>query len=513
MKIIYTFLLLLLVSSGLQAQIFPPANCFNNDYQLELSVSGNQSTCNDSFFLSTSYTGSPLIYWTDGYIGDSRWITYPGVFQAFAFDSLGCSDTTEQIYVDVNISVAYAASASFQYSFCDGDSLQLYGSANGIPQWNNGQTGSTVYATATGTYFFTATDPNGCSVTSNSIQVTEIARPQVTLSVTGDTSICSGSSILISAASPTAIYWLGGWSSGNTFSANYSGDFYAYSYDQTGQCIGYSDTLSLTILEPYLDNLCYVSVDSASGKNQLNWFNTPAQRTVSYNLYRESNVFGSYTLMANVPFGTTSYIDMSSIPEQQPYRYYIAAIDSCGNENINAYSYIHGTIHLTSSLGVNGQNNLTWTPYFGNFQVLTYDIYRSNNFGPFVQISSISASFSSFSDLAPPAGNNRYFVGIQYPSCGTIPGSLARSNIVSNQATTGIGELANTSISIVGNPSDGIFTIQGLPSGQLLRIFNMQGQLVYQSVITENAQLLDIRSLDRGIYFLQAGTATRKILR
>ena len=515
MKTLYSLLVMLILSTTLPAQIFPPSSCYNNDFQLELSVTGNQITCNDSFFIAATSVGNPVVYWSDGFIGDSRWITYPGFYQAYAFDNFGCVDTTEGVFVDVNLNYATAASASFLYKFCEGDSLLLNGFAAGTPQWNNGLTGSSVYVNAPGIYNFTAVDPNGCTVVSNDVEVFMVQRPQPVLSTSGDIAICQGDSIVVSATGPGSINWVNAWGPGNTVTLTQTGYYYAYTFDSTGFCIGYSDTINLTVREPFLETLCFVTVDSATGKNMLLWNNTADEGTVSYNVYTESNVLGQYTLLGNVPFGTTGYIHTGSIPEQQPYRYYIAAVDTCGNENGNAMFYLHGTIHLTSSLGVNGQNNLNWSQYFGNFPVFTYEIFRSNNFGPFTQIASLSASFNSFSDIAPPAGNNRYFVGVQSPNCGNFSSNVARSNTVSNQATTGINTLDAASVKI--QPIEGglSYQISGLSGfeGVPMQLFSQDGKQLFSGTVMNEREIIDLGDYARGIYLLRIAGISFKLLR
>lgn len=514
MKKLYLFLSFFLTCTVTQAQLFPPGFCYNNDFQLELTVTGNQVTCNDSFLLSTSSIGFPQVFWSDGFFGDSRWITTPGVYQAYAYDINGCIDTTDAIQVDVNTNAVFAFSATFNYTFCEGDSLLLTSFSSGVPTWSDGQVGTDIYVTTPGFYSFTAIDPNGCLTTSNTIEAIQLQRPQISISQSGNATICLGDSIVISASGANNINWINGWSFNNNLTITQSGQYAAVALDSTGSCPGFSDTLTVIVREPYAETLCFVTVDSTTGKNQLLWNNTPDQGTSTYNVYTESNIFGQYTLLGSVPFGTTSFIDVNSVPEQQPYRYYIAAVDTCGNENSSAMFGIHGTIHLTSSLGVNGQNNLNWSQYIGIFPVLSYEIYRSNNFGPFVQISTISASFNSFSDLNPPAGNNRYFVGIQAPAgCGNGT-TVARSNMVSNQAT-GIAENEIRTWNVLSNPSKGLFEFNGLSdlTGEIITIYSVLGEIVHRSTIQNDWARIDLTNHAAGVYLANINGNTIRLIK
>lgn len=513
-KVITILCLLLMQQFSAIAQIWPPGFCYNDAYQLNFTVTGPQTTCNDSLFVSTSSVGQPNdIFWSDGYVGPDRWITYSGVYYAYAYDSTFCIDTTEILYVSVNDVFAYPYTSNFQNSFCEGSSTTLNASYGGIITWNTGQTGTTISINAPGDYSFTSIDQNGCTITSDTITITEIPVPEITINIIGDTVFCQGGSVTLEATGGPNLWWNVGT---NPAVITQSGTYFAYGYDSTGACYVQSENINVTALQPYTESLCIVSVDTLTSKNQLIWSPTPDQRIVSYNVYRESNVSGTYTLLGNVPFASAGlFTDLSGIPMQQAYTYYIASVDSCGAEDAYAFLYPHTTLHLTSSLGVNGENNLNWSPYITTFFVTSYDIYRSNNYGPFTSIATVSGSISSFSDLNPPAGNNRYFVGITSPnSCGNNGNSFARSNMVSNN-TTGIAENEIRTWNVLSNPSKGLFEFNGLRdlTGDVITIYNALGEIVHRSTIQNDWTRIDLTNQAAGIYLANINGNTVRLIK
>jgi hypothetical protein len=85
------------------------------------------------------------------------------------------------------------------------------------------------------------------------------------------------------------------------------------------------------------------------------WERTHGVGTASYNVYREGTVQGSYDLIGSVPFDDISlFVDLTSKPEQQQYKYKISAVDTCGNES--AKSNWHKTMLLQFAGSVGGVN-------------------------------------------------------------------------------------------------------------------------------------------------------------
>jgi len=186
--------------------------------------------------------------------------------------------------------------------------------------------------------------------------------------------------------------------------------------------------------------ICFIGVDFVTGKNKI--YINPMADTLSsrFIIYKESSA-NIFSLIDTLNYNTLEYLDVSSNPMSQSYRYKISVLDTCGNES--AKSNFHKTIHLTLSLGLNGEINLLWNNYEG-YQPSDYLIFRSINNGTMNQIGTLPGTNLTYTDLTPPAGILNYQVRALAPQCNIIPfaknaTNMLTSNII-NYNTTYIDE-------------------------------------------------------------------------
>ncbi len=277
---------------------------------------------------------------------------------------------------------------------------------------------------------------------------------------------------------------------------------------------GCSDSLyfTLTAPEPFdFEEICVLSVDSATGKNLVVWNKTPGQRTLEYRILKE-NAQGQFVQIGNQPYLNLSvFTDQSSNPQTQPDRYKIALLDSCGNSSDT--SDFHRTIHLQSNLGSSGEVNLSWTPYIGK-PVQSYEIWRWITSGNLVQIATVAASVNSYTDLNPPVASNVYYVvNAVFPSsCSPIAGKntafdISKSNIL-NQTGIGFNEnQALRNMRVYPNPNDGVFTVEfsKIDDIQSVSIIDGVGRVIRHIKTVDNTKiLLDLRNEPKGVYRINA---------
>lgn len=119
-------------------------------------------------------------------------------------DANTCTATSQ---VTVNVFTPPAASISpSSSSICPGDAVTLTASGGGTYLWNTGSTNAVITdsPTTNTTYTVTVTDGNGCTnSTTTSITVT----PAPTASISGATTVCSGSSITLTASGGGTYLW------------------------------------------------------------------------------------------------------------------------------------------------------------------------------------------------------------------------------------------------------------------------------------------------------------------
>lgn len=483
-------------------------SCYTN-YNLQFTTPKlSIDTCATQITVSVSYTGNPsYIIWNDGYIGKTRVIDFSGNFQVAAVDSVfGCADTTP--VMNVQLSDKFLSVSAFPYpgrniTLCKGQSLNLFATSNAPFQWNTGETATSISVNKSGKYFAKTTSGK-CRITSDTIYLNIISLDNLKIKAMGDTAFCLGDSVKLEASGGYNYNWTTGTRNKNTIYAKTSGEYYVTVNDSLYGCYFRSNSIYINTTTPTIQTLCIVVADSATGKNKLKW--TPANpgATAAYYVYRETSTFGTFNKIATItnPF-QSEYIDSASIPKQRPYTYYVSILDTCGNESAENRWYTHTTMHLTASLGVNGENNLNWTDYMGIYPISTYVIYRSNKNGPFTEIGSVAVTTRSYSDLTPPSGNNRYAIGFR-PDVACHSGSGSFSPGISNMVSFGILNTATNKAEepiLFPNPSLGLVQIQNLKgSNPKFTLYNIGGKILLEGRIDGGS--LDISHLASGQYLL-----------
>ncbi|HAG34081.1 MAG TPA: hypothetical protein DCL12_01875 [Cryomorphaceae bacterium] len=367
---------------------------------------------------------------------------------------------------------------------------------------------TTISSQGSGVITLTIFDANGCSVTINdtivqpdviNIQldtIVDVSCPQA-----GDGSI---QLTTIGGIMPYAFDWSNGDTIEDLLTVNEG--TYTISVTDFNGCV---DTATFEIMAPMpynFEEICMMTVDSLTGKNQVVWNKTPGQRTMEYQIFKETNVAGQYAQIGTVPYLNMSvFTDVNSVPQQQPDRYKIIAVDSCGNPSDT--SDLHRTIHLQSNFGSGGEVNLSWTDYEGR-SVQTYDIFRWVSSGNLVQIGSVSGATTTFSDLNPPVAPNVYYNvravfagGACAPAAGkTSSYESARSNIL-DQTGIGMPDLPWKGLArMFPNPTNSMVRIEVPESGFVVRVTNMLGQLIHETSVQESSVVLDLGHVAAGMY-------------
>ncbi|MBL4706488.1 MAG: hypothetical protein JKY54_18310, partial [Flavobacteriales bacterium] len=119
-------------------------------------------------------------------------------------DGSGCSDTGTEVLTNTG-SVTANASAS-NTSICTGDNVTLTATGGISYTWSTGQTTASFVDTPAGTttYNVTVIDASGCS---DNATITVTVNTNPTTTVTSDTTICAGESILLTANGGTTYFW------------------------------------------------------------------------------------------------------------------------------------------------------------------------------------------------------------------------------------------------------------------------------------------------------------------
>jgi PKD repeat protein len=262
--------------------------------------------------------------------------------------------------------------------------------------------------------------------------------------------------------------------------------------------------------------ICIVSV-TPEEHNQVIWEKQESGEIDSFYVYRESTQENIYEVIGSVAYGDSSvYTDESSNPQQRPYKYKLSARLISGEET--ALSNHHKTVHLTINEGPSGWN-LIWSPYEG-FLFNTYYIYRGFYADSLTLIDSISASFTSYTDINPPLGPLYYAIEIVREG-GCDPGKSdgydrSRSNTIFN-GELGLDDNSETGIGIYPNPAHDILYITlnegGHNANSEAKIYDVQGMpVLYQALVNEKSSI-SIINLKPGVYIVRVSNDHNLLIR
>lgn len=371
-------------------------------------------------------------------------------------------------------------------------------------------------------YTVMVTAPSGCSASDN----VAINVSPVTVNVGADKTASCGTQVQLGVTSTSytgtglKYKWIPATGLNNDTIANpvaLAGNItYTLTVTSPSGCTA-SDNVAISIIPLDKPAINYVGINEKN-KNIVAWTKPTTGKINSFNVYRETNVSNVFTKVGSVPFDSVSvFVDTISKPDVQSNKYKISILEACGNETL--LSDYHKTMHLSINKGINTIWNLIWEAYEG-YPVSTYNIYRGTTPSNIQIIGSLSGSNTQFSDYTAPAGYvfyqieainsagsavKRQFSSAVKSGMETIYSS--RSNIATNMSTD-IHQVADISdqFTVLPNPaSDKIKVIINCNGNESMKlnIYNIIGSLVTTDRLTQNEKLIDISSLENGVYFIE----------
>lgn len=297
-----------------------------------ISANGNTSFCQGGSVVLSAPAGYNYL-WSNGKTTQQITATSAGNYSVTVTNSSGCSATSSVQSINVSTSPIATITASGNTSFCQGGSVILSAPTGYNYIWSNGNTAQQITATTTGNYSVTVTNSGGCSATSTIQAVTVTNTPIATITANGNTSICQGGSVILSA--PFGYNYI--WSNGNStqqITVTTAGN-YAVTISNTGGCNATSQPISITV------NSLPQPIITANG---------------SLSFCNGGNVQLNVT-------GATSYVwsngaTTSSITATQSGNYLVTATDANGCNGIsNSIPVINNAIPIAAIL-VNGPTTL-----------------------------------------------------------------------------------------------------------------------------------------------------------
>lgn len=310
-----------------------------------ITAGGSTTICpGDSVSLTASGGGTYL--WNTGSTNTTIFVSTAGTYTLTATNTCGSQQTTQLISTSPSPSVILNSGGT---SFCTGTSLLLWATGTGTFSWTGGSTNDSISVSLGGTYSVTASV--SCGSATDNITIIELPLPIATISTSGSTTICSGSSVTLTGAGGTSYLWQPIASSTSSISANTSG---TYTLTATNSCGNDTATVTVTTINSPTAGI------TATGSTSF---------CLGDSVILNASGGGTYT-WSN---GATS----SSISASNEGNYWVVASNVCGNDmssiNINVDSVMalftndvySGTYPLTVNFTNNSSSNASG--FFWNF--------------------------------------------------------------------------------------------------------------------------------------------------
>lgn len=307
-----------------------------------LSVSPNDTICQGQTATLTASGGTNYL-WNTGAQTNSISISSAGIYTVTISDACGqvtLSDTIVELPLP-NPSITVNGSTTI----CQGDSVQLVASGGNAYTWSNGQTGSSIFVSNTGSYTVTATNSCG-NASSSPVTININPLPNVSISAS-QTSICGAQTATLTANGANSYTWNTGATS-NSISINTAGTYTVFGSNNCG-----NDTASITITQ-----------DS----------NPQANIT---NNGRDTICKGETTTLTASGIGNFTWNGTSTLQNNitvnQPGNYFLIASNSCGSDTAYYTIYLNGINADFTPTPTNG--NIPLTVNFTNNSILTDSYY------------------------------------------------------------------------------------------------------------------------------------------
>ena len=166
-----------------------------------ITAGGPTSFCQGilSANLGTSYL------WNTGETTQTIDASTQGSYYVMVGNSIGCIATSNPTLVTNNQLPSVSISTSGSTTICQGNNVSLTASAGASYSWSTGETTQSITVSTSGSYSVTLTDGNGCSSVSSPELIT--VNPLPVSQISGNTTICQGSTTTLTASAGTSYLW------------------------------------------------------------------------------------------------------------------------------------------------------------------------------------------------------------------------------------------------------------------------------------------------------------------
>ncbi len=487
--------------------------------------------------ISISQTGltAPVTYvWTSGHTGTSISGLLAGTYTVYATDANNCM-ISKAITVTQPEKLTFQADYNVQPS-CGGSDgeIEVYGITGGIAPytttWSNGTIGDVNSNLPFGIYSATVKDANNCMAV-KPVYLSENNSADISGQVIPAACGASDGKIL------TNVYVFSGdpiqsiiWSNGATTQdlLNVPASNYVCTLTVANTGCKAIKGWNMPVVKPMRQDLCIITVDSVTTTNLLVWEKVQTIGIDYYNIYRETSTQGEYVLIDTVEFDNISlFNDVIASPSERSWSYKIGAVNVCGTEG--PLSIAHRTIHMDILDWATDSVKVNWNAYEGTTAFTNYIVWRFSTADGWVEAGIVSNSTLTFTDTvdySTPGLDYMIEFELTTPCSAekaqdfnTVRSNRERGQFspgegVGDASSNGIDENYLNNIGMYPNPtSDKLTFVQDGSEKVTFNILSLSGQLMQTSQSSEANTVLDLGSLNAGVYLVEMTLNDTKIIK
>ena len=201
-----------------------------------ITPNGSTTICAGDDVQLTANTGSSYLWSPGGQTTQSITVNTAGSFSVTVGTGSGCSSISNPEQVTLLIAPSASITPSGPTTFNTGQSVTLTASTGTSYLWSTGASTPSIVVTTSGNYEVTITDGNGCSAVSNTVTVTvnQVQLPPAAITVGGDTEICPGENVTLTANSGDSYLWQPGGETTQAITVNIGGIYTVDVFDVSG---------------------------------------------------------------------------------------------------------------------------------------------------------------------------------------------------------------------------------------------------------------------------------------
>ena len=467
-------------------------------------ISGELAMCEGSNTTLTVNGGDSFV-WSNGSTNASVNVTNAGTYTVIASNANGCTASASAV---VSFMENPLVTISGNPSICAGGATTLTAEGGNSYLWSTGFPGASINVNAAGTYSVIATGANGCT-SSASLTVAQYSAPEV--SITGNTTVCEGSSTTITANGGVSYQW----STGETGASISVNAFGIYSVTATGNG-GCTATANATVFvasapTPSISGNLHICDNeattlTANGGDSYMWSNGSTGNSINV------TNGGTYSVIATNASGCTA---MASANVEAGYSVTNSITETAETEYIwNGQTYTATGDYTQSFIAANGCDSIVTLhlTITGGQQVQHYNIFVVSSNNAYGTVTGTGVYEENEVVTITATANEGY----EFLSWNDGNTESIRQIVVTGDATyiatfipaTGIEENVALEINVFPNPATDILNITSSETISEIEIVNVMGQVVRRVEVNSDNVVCDVEDLTSGVYVVRIRTAS-----